>query len=130
MRAFLAGQRVVRLLFVVLALGVWGFSSIKNALTYTAVVAQVEQVEDVCRPADVPIQESTNCVTALATSNGKRLLRHRAVHVRYKSPADGQQHSGVVIPLGKIAAQAANLRPGDRFEILAHDDKPYDIKVE
>jgi len=53
------------------------------------------------------------------------------VHVRYKSPADGQEYSGVIIPIGsKIAAQAASLRPGDRWKILAHDDKPYDIKAE
>jgi len=127
----LAGQRVVRLLFVILALGYWGFSSIKDALTYTTVLAQVERVEEVCRRADVPIQESTNCATAVANSNGKRVLRHRAVHVRYKSPADGQEHSGVIIPIGsKIAAQAASLRPGDRWKILAHDDKPHDIKAE
>ena len=131
MRDFLAGWRAVRLLFIVLALGFWGFSSIKTALTYTTVEAQVERVEEVCRRADVPIQESTNCATALANSNGKRVLRHRAVHVRYKSPADGQEYGGVIIPIGsKIAAQAANLRPGDRWKILAHDDNPDDIKVE
>ena len=131
MRAFLAGQRAVRLLIVILGLGLWGFSSIKNALNYTAVLARVERVEEMCRPAGVPIQESTNCVTALANSNGKRLLRHTAVHVRYKSPADGQEHSGVVIPIGsKMALQAAKLRPGDRWKILAHDDKPGDVHAE
>ena len=54
-----------------------------------------------------------------------------AVHVRYKSPADGQEHSGVVIPIGsKMSVQAAKFRPGDRWKILAHDDKPDDIKAE
>src|SRR5689334_1188365 len=107
---------------IVVGLGLWAFSSIKNALNYTAVVAQVERVEDVCRPAGVPLQESTDCVTALANSKGKRLFRHKAVHVRYKSPADGQEHSGVVIPAGgKMAVEAGNLRPGNRWKILAHD---------
>ena len=131
MRAFLAGQRAVKLLIVIVGLGAWGFSSVKNALNYTAVVARVERVEEMCRPAGVPIQESTNCATALANSNGKRLLRHTAVHVRYKSPADGQEHSGIVIPIGsKMADQAAKFRPGDRWKILAHDDKPDDSKAE
>ena len=30
----------------------------------------------------------------------------------------------------KMAVQAAKFRPGDRWKILAHDDKPDDIKAE
>jgi hypothetical protein len=129
-RAFFAGYRAVRLLIVILGLGLWAVSSLKNALNYTAVVARVERVEQVCRPAGVPVQESTSCATVLANSSGKRLFRHTAVHVRYKSPADGQERSGVVFPIGRKAVQADNLRPGDRWKILAHDDKPDDIKAE
>ena len=131
MRAFLAGQRAVKLIMVIVGLVLWGFSSLKNALNYTAVVARVERVEQVCRAAGVPVKESTDCATVLANSNGKRLFRHTAVHVSYKSPADGQEHRGIVVPIGsKVEAQAANLRPGDRWKILAHDDKPDDIKTE
>jgi hypothetical protein len=130
-RAFLGGLRAVRLLVVVVGLALWGFSAVKNALTYTEVLAQVERVEEMCRPSGVPIQEATNCVAALANSKGKRLIRHRAVHVLYKSPADGQEHKGVVIPAGsKMAARAANFRRGDHWKILAHDSKPDDIKAE
>ena len=130
MRSFFAGHRAVRLFIVLLGLCVWAVSSFMNALNYTAVVARVERVEEVCRAAGAPVKESTNCVTARANSNGERIFRQTAVHVRYESPADGQEHSGIVFPIGRKAVQADNLRPGDRWKILAHDDNPDDIKVE
>ena len=61
---------------------------------------------------------------------GKRLRRYTTVHLKYTSPADGQVHDGVLIPLGRKATQAERLRPGDHWEILAHDNNPQDIKAE
>jgi hypothetical protein len=119
---------------ILVGLALWGISSIRNAMNYTSVLARVERVEEMCRPAGTPIQEATACATTglrVPNPNGKRVVRHTAVHVRYKSPADGQEHSGVVIPVGsKMASQVARLRPGDQWKILAHDDKPDDIKTE
>jgi hypothetical protein len=129
--AFLNGYRAVTLLTVLVGLVLWAFSAAKNAIDYTEVVAQVERVEHVCRPAGTPMEASTDCASAAAVAGNKKLIRHLAVHVRYRSPADDQEHSGVIIPIGgKNAVQANRLRPGDRWKILAHDDVPDAIKLE
>jgi len=62
--------------------------------------------------------------------DGKRLLRQQAVHVRYRSPANSQELRRVLISIGSKALQARKLRHGDRWRILAHDEKPDNIKLE
>jgi hypothetical protein len=127
--AFLAGRRTVAILVFIAGLILLAVSVVKNAMDYTEVVARVEGLEHVCRPAGAPIEAYTDCAVAVPTG-GKRLLRHVVVRVPYRSPADDQEHSGVVIPIGgRKAVEAARLRPGDRWKILAHD-KPEDFKVE
>ena len=128
MRSFLAGYRFVHVLVVGAGLILLAFSGLKNALFYTKTRAEVLQVEDRCVPTGAPMDAATNCVEA--RSSGKRVRRYTAVHVRYTSPADGQVHNGVLIPLGRKGVQAAKLRPGDRWQIFAHDNDPEDIKAE
>ena len=131
MRAFLSGQRIVHLLIVAVGLCLWGYSAANNALNYTKTVAEVERVEDVCVQVGKPLETATNCLEVQADSGGKRMRRYRAVLVRYTSPADGREHRGSVIPIGgQKAVEASHLQPGTRWKILAHDDKPEDIKAE
>ncbi len=48
----------------------------------------------------------------------------REVYVRYRSPADGQQHSGAVTPIGgQSAVDSLKLRAGEHRKILAHDER-------
>jgi hypothetical protein len=130
MRAFLFGFRFVHLIVVVLGLILLAASSFRNALDYTATQAQVLRVEERCVPSGAPMKAAMNCEEARLRFGGKRLRHYTAVHVSYTSPADGRVHNGVLIPLGRKAVQAAKLRPGDPWKILAHDDKPEDIKAE
>jgi hypothetical protein len=130
MRAFLFGFRFVHLIVVVLGLILLAASSFRNALDYTATQAQVLRVEERCVPTGAPMGAATNCEEARLRFRGKRLRHYTAVHVSYTSPADGRVHNGVLIPIGRKAVEAAKLRPGDRWKILAHDDKPEDIKAE
>jgi hypothetical protein len=130
MRAFLFGFRFVHLIVVVLGLILLAGSSLRNALDYTTTQAQVLRVEERCVPSGAPMQAATNCEEARLRFGGKRLRHYTAVHVTYTSPADGRVHNGVLIPIGRKAVEAAKLRLGDRWKILAHDDKPEDIKAE
>ncbi|HUQ83289.1 MAG TPA: hypothetical protein VM076_19200, partial [Gemmatimonadaceae bacterium] len=98
---------------------------------YREVAAEVERIDEVCVPLRASVSEATDCATASARAGGKRLRHYRAVRVRYTSPADGQMHSGVVIPTGgDKAVEASQLRPGDRWTIMAHDDKAEVIKAD
>ncbi|HYP06823.1 MAG TPA: hypothetical protein VER03_11385 [Bryobacteraceae bacterium] len=118
------------MLVVVVGMVVWTVTSIGNALNYTEVVAQVVRVEPVCRVSGTPIEKSGDCLIVAAQAGGQRILRHVGVRVRYRSPADGQEHVGLIIPVGTTkAAQARALRPGDEWEILAHDDDPNVVKL-
>lgn len=101
---------------------------VRNAMDYTKVVAQVEQVENVCVGGSIttPIP----CWQASSYPKTGRIQAFRAVHVRYTSPADKQQHSGVVYAkAGKIAREAAMLHVGDKWLIYAHDDEPAAVKA-
>ena len=130
MRSFLFGFRFVHVLVVVAGLVLLAVAGLKNAFFYTKTRAEVLRVEERCVPTGAPMEAATGCVEARSNSGGKPMRRYTAVHVRYTSPADGQVHNGVLIPLGRKAGQAAKLRPGDRWQIYAHDDDPKDIKVE
>ena len=102
---------------------------IRNALFYTSTQAEVLRVEERCVVAGAPMDTATSCAEARANASGKPVRRHRVVHVRYTSPADGQVHQGVLYPFGAKATEAARLRPGDRWPIFAHDSNPREIKV-
>jgi hypothetical protein len=130
MRSVLFGFRFVHLIVVAVGLILLAASSFRNALDYTATQAQVLRVEERCVPTGAPMGAATNCEEARLRFRGKRLRHYTAVHVSYTSPADGRVHNGVLIPIGRKAVEAAKLRPGDRWKILAHDDKPEDIKAE
>ena len=131
MRAILAGRRIVLMLTFFAGLALWAFSAADNALNYTEVSATVDHIEEVCRPVGEPIETATNarCVEAQHGAAGK-WWHNQAVHVRYRSPADRQQHTGIILPVGgQSAVDADKLRAGDTWTILAHDDKPQDIKA-
>jgi hypothetical protein len=131
MRAFSLGRHIVTLLTVIVGLLLWAYSALDNALNYTAVKAEVVRVEDVCYTPNAATKITTNCAEAQARSGGRRVTRRKAVYIRYTSPADGQVHDGIIIPVGgKKAVSVSQLRPGDRWEIMAHDDKPEDVKAE
>jgi hypothetical protein len=130
MRSFLSGFRSVRLLIVAAGLILFAYSRISNALFYTKTIAEVLRTEDRCVPAGAHFDAATDCVTAIATSGGKRVSRYTAVHLSYTSPADGSSHEGVLIPLGRQATQAEKLRPGDHLQIFANDKNPNDIKAD
>ncbi len=130
MKAILAGRRIVVGLTLFAGLVLWAFSAADNALNYTEVVAAVERLEEVCWPVGEPFETaaSARCAEAQAGPQGK-WRHHQVVHVRYQSPADRQQHSGVIVPIGgQAAVDATKLSVGDRWKILAHDDKPLDVK--
>ena len=123
MRSFLSGLRGGYFLAVsgalVLCVIVWVY----NGLIYTTTPAEIVRVEEQCSV------EGTATGCAEARASGKPVRRQRVVHVRYTSPADGQVHEGVLYPFGAKATEAARLRPGDRWPILAHDNNPEEIKV-
>ena len=115
--------------FVGLAL--WAYSSVNDALNYTEVEAIVDRIEEVCVPVGEPAEAvaSGRCTEARSSPAGKWWFR-RAVYVRYRFPADGQQHTGAVTPIGgQSAGDALKLRAGEHWKILVHDDKPQDIKA-
>lgn len=131
LKAFLAGRRIVMLPVLLIGLALLLVSSINNAFNYTEVEANVERVEEVCRPVGEKIEtaSSARCLEASAVAN-RKWWRQRAVAVSYRSPADGEQHTGVIIPSGgQSAVDADKLRAGDRWRILAHDKYPRDIKA-
>lgn len=129
MQSFLSGFRGAQLLVLAAALVLCGISWAWNAVLYTSTQAEVLRVEEQCVIGGEPPETATGCAEARA-SGRKPLRRFRAVHVRYTSPADGQVHRGVLYPLGRKAKEAAMLRPGDQWEILAHDSNAGEIKVE
>ena len=130
MRSILFGFRFVHILVVAAGLILLAFSGLKNALFYTKTRAEVLRIEERCVPAGSHLNAAINCAGARSSAGGKPMRRYTTVHVRYTSPADGRVHDGVLMPLGSKAIQAAKLRPGDRWQIFAHDNKPEEIKVE
>jgi hypothetical protein len=129
MGSFFSGLRGGHLLAVAGALVLCAIAFINNALLYTSTLAEVLRVEERCVVAGAPMETATSCAEARAKASGKPVRRHRVVHVRYTSPADGQVHQGVLFPFGGKATEAARLRPGDRWPIFAHDSNPGEIKV-
>ena len=129
MGSFFAGLRGGHLLVVTGALVLCAIVWINNALFYTSTQAEVLRAEERCVVAGAPMETATSCAEARANASGKPVRRHRVVHVRYTSPADGQVHQGVLYPFGAKATEAARLRPGDRWPIFAHDSNPGEIKV-
>jgi len=116
---------------LVVGLGIWAFSALNSTFYYNEVVAQVERVEAVCRPVGTQVSSAASCQETQAKPGGKGMFRETAVYVRYRFPADGKEHSGVVIPSGgRKAVEALHLRPGERWQILVHKSNPGDIKAE
>lgn len=130
MGSFLSGLRGAHLLVVAGALVLCAISWIYNALFFTSTRAEVLRVEERCVVAGASMDAATSCAEARANASGKPVRRHRLVHVRYTSPADGQVHQGILYPLGRKSTEAARLRPGDPWQIFAHDNNPGEIKVE
>jgi hypothetical protein len=121
----------VTLAVLIAGLVLWAYSGLKNAISYREVAAKVERVEEVCIPAGATVKEATGCSQAPVASGGKRFSHRQAVYVHYTSPSDGQEHSGVVIPIGgQKAVEATGLRQGDAWTILASKSEPGDIKAE
>lgn len=122
---------IVNLFVLFAGVGLWAYTGLDHSLHYTEAIAEVERVEEVCIPAGRPVTAATSCIETRAVAASKRVRRHRAVYVRYNAPADGREFHGVIIPTGgQRAAEATELRPGNRWKILVHDDTPEDIKAE
>src|SRR5436190_13473987 len=118
LRAFFRGGQIVRLLVVCAGLLLLAYSAVDNALNFTKVSAVVEGVEQVCVEKGKPAATAVSCREANFDRKGMR--SYQAVRVRYRSPADGQEHSGSIIPVGsKKAVEATRLKHGDRWTILA-----------
>jgi hypothetical protein len=130
MRSFLFGFRFVHVLVIAAGLVLLTLSGLENALFYAKTRAEVIRIEERCVPAGVHLDAATTCAEARANAGGKPVRRYTAVHVRYTSPADGQVYDGVLIPLGRKTTQAERLRPGDHWQIFAHDNNPEEIKAE
>jgi hypothetical protein len=124
----LFGFRFVHIFVVAAGLLLMVVTWMKTALFYTKTQAEVLRVEKRCAPKGRSKEEvTTSCVDA---RGNKRIRRHLVVLVRYTSPADGRLHNGVLFPIGSKRLEAAQLRPGDHWEILASDDDAEEIKSE
>ncbi len=115
---------------LLIGLGVWIYRSVDNRLNYTLVDAEVQDVEDICAPVGAPTTGAVPCANADSAFPGKTMAYYHSVTIRYTSPADQREHSGVIIPRGgEAGVEASRLRRGDRWSILARNDQPDDIKA-
>lgn len=129
LRAFRAGRLLVIIVMVVWCAGYWAYSAADNALHYTKTSAMVENVEPACEIHGERAASIAECMRTVSRKGRKGVVIFPEVRVRYQSPADNREHSGTIRLSGRDGlARAERLNRGDRLEILAHDDKPEDIK--
>ncbi len=104
---------VIRMLIVVAGLCLIAYSWADNKLNYTEVSADILGFETVCE------------------EKGKKRICRDGAYVAYRSPADGLMHQGTVIPSSaRKSLELTHLKPGDRWTVLAHDDKADVVKVD
>ncbi|MBM3796110.1 MAG: hypothetical protein FJW31_19085 [Acidobacteria bacterium] len=91
------------------------YEGLVNLIYFSQVEATVERV------ALVPAQPGTLAGRAVESA---------VAYVRYVSPADGREHHGQIVPIGKFQLRRVRqFRPGESWVILAHKDDPRAIKM-
>lgn len=129
LRAYQLGRLLVVIVMAVGCAGYFAYSAANNALNYTKTSAVVEEVEPVCEIYGERVASAAECLQTVSRKGRKGLVVFPEVRVRYQSPADNREHSGTIRLSGRDGlAKARKLNRGDRLEIMAHDDKPGDIK--
>ena len=107
------------------------YASMDKANNYNQVAAKVERIEDTCRPFAAPVQFAMPCQDPPGRGSNPGLIRETTVFVRYKSPADGKEHSGLLIPSGgRNVVDGLKLRAGSTWTILAHASEAGKIKMD
>jgi hypothetical protein len=121
---------VILVLMLVAGLAHLAYDSMVNMVSYSKVEARVERVAVLCRPSGRPIEEAVDCGSQGFGRVMGKMIEDTVVYVSYRSPADGSEHQGKVVPFGKSELKRVRqLRPGDAWMVLAHDADPLLIKM-
>ena len=130
MRTLSTIRLIIALLIITGGLMVWIYDRIDKGLNYTHVTAVVERVGPVCYPLRSP-SEAIDCSERRANPSVTRWVRGIAVWIRYPSPADRKEHHARLVRLTeKDMEEASYMKPGDQWNVLAHDDVPGDVKAD